>query len=311
MTLLRRQVLTVVALLFALSAGIALGGGPLSYVAADDDSAAGEEPRGPDETTPPPDDETATPSTSFADAFAAAAARRLYDEALLGHPSVIVAMPGVEAESVEAMVAQVAAAGGGLTGVFRVTEEAIDRDETSLVDSLGSQLMTQLDDERVDPEAATYVRMGQLMALAFATPDTNGTRADTAAQTIRASLAAGGLLTSPEGARLAPMVMVLLPPQEELEPDDALAQGSVYAGLITGMRAHALGMVLLGDTASGRDGLLAQLRREELVAGTMATVDGGDTVLGQVTAMLALIATLDGTVGSYGASGSDGAVTIS
>jgi hypothetical protein len=40
-------------------------------------------------------------------------------------------------------------------------------------------------------------------------------------------------------------------------------------------------------------------------------VDGGDHVLGQVTAMLALIGSLKGTVGAYGASGSDGAVPIS
>jgi hypothetical protein len=181
----------------------------------------------------------------------------------------------------------------------------------SLVDSLSSQLATQLDADQVDPAASTYVRLGQLLGLAFATPDEDGRRADAAATTVRAALGTAGLLTGPEKARLAPMVMVLLPPQEELEPDDALAQAAVYTGLTTGMRAHAGAMVLLGDTASGRGGLLAELRQEELVAATMSTVDSGDTVLGQVTAMLALIATIDGTIGSYGASGSDGAAPIS
>jgi len=311
--LLRRQVLTVVALLFALSAGVALGGGPLSYV-SDDEPVARESPPDDDESPSSSSGEPAGPagsSAEFADAFAAAAARRLYDAALLGHPTVIVAMPGVESGTVDAMVAQVAAAGGGLTGVFQLTEQAVDRDETSLVDSLGSQLMTQLDDDRVSPDASTYVRMGQLMALAFATPDAGGRRADSAAATIRASLGTAGLLTGPKRARLAPMLLVLLPPQEDLGEEDALAQATVYSGLTTGMRAHAAGMVLLGDTASGRDGLLTALRREELVEGTMSTVDGGDTVLGQVTAMLALIATLDGTVGSFGASGSDGAAPLS
>lgn len=311
MRFLRGQILTVVALLFALSAGVALGGGPLSYVSSDDPEAAEAPPEAGETPAPTPDDATSAGSAAFADAFAAAAAGRLYDEALLGHPTVILAMPGLEDEFVDAMVQQVKAAGGGLTGVFRVTEQAVDRDEVALVDRLGSQLATDLDDVRVDPEASTYVRLGQLLGLAFATPDENGRRADTAAGTVRAALGTGGLLVSPEDARLAPMLLVLLPPQDDLEPDELLAQAAIYSGMTAGMRGHAAGMVLVGDSASGGDGLLAELRRDELVSATMATVDGGDTVLGQVTAMLALIATLDGTVGSYGASGSDGAAPIS
>lgn len=309
MRLLRQQVLTVVALLFALSAGIALGGGPLSYVAADD--AAGQEtPRDAGESSTPPDDE-APAGTELADAFAGAAAPRLYGDALLGHPTAIVAMPGVGSDLVETMVAQVGAAGGLLTGVFQVTEQAVDRAETSLVDSLGSQLMTQLGDDRVSTDASTYVRMGELMSLAFATSVSEGRRADSAAKTVRASLGAAGLLTSPDRARLAPTLLVVLPPQTELEPEEEAARTAVYAGLATGMSAHAVGTVLLGDTASGNGGLLAALRADDLVASTVATVDGGDTMVGQVTAILALIASLDGTLGRYGASGSDGVVPLS
>ena len=58
-------------------------------------------------------------------------------------------------------------------------------------------------------------------------------------------------------------------------------------GLATGVRANAAGVVVLGDTASGEDGLLAALREDADVTATVATVDGADTALGQVTAMLA------------------------
>jgi hypothetical protein len=313
-TLLRGQILTVVALLFALSAGVALGGGPLSYVSSDpsDDTGVAETAPDPDdEPSPAAEETTSAGSAAFADEFATVAASSLYDEALLGHPTVIVAMPGVTDDHVDAMSAQVSAAGGGLTGVFRVGAPAVDRDDVALVDRLGSQLATRLDDPRVDPEASTYVRLGQLLGLAFATNDDEGRRADSAATTVRAALGTAGLLAGPQRARLAPMVMVLLPPHEEREPQDALAQGAIQVGLSLGMRTRAGGMVLLGDSASGREGLLTELRRDELVSATMSTVDGGETVLGQVTAMLALIASLDGTVGSYGASGSDGAPPIS
>ncbi|MBJ7359126.1 copper transporter [Nocardioides sp.] len=317
MTTLRRHVIPVAAALFALAIGIALGGGPLSYVSADDDvpsSSGGQEPDAVGavvDPEPEPTEEPDPPAAGFADAFAAASAARLYDKALRGHPTVIVSTPGVDAGLVESMVAQVAAAGGGLTGVYEITEQAVDRAEASLVDSLGSQLMTQLADDRIDPAAPTYERLGQLLGVAVATPIKDGRRADAAAQTVRASLSTAGLLTGPGEARLAPLVLVLLPPHAEQEPEVAAAAVAVHAGLATGLRGNAAGAVLLGDTSSGEAGLLASLRGDAEVSSTVSTVDGGDTVVGQVTAMLALIASLEGTVGAFGASGASGAVPIS
>jgi hypothetical protein len=306
---LRRHVVAVVAALFTLAVGIALGGGPLSYVPDDTSSAADrEEPEGHDAKTP--DQAAPTGDGGFGDAFAAASAARLYGGGLTGHPTAVVAMPGVAPGLVETMLAQVAAAGGAVTGVYEITEQAVDRDEASLVDSLGSQLMTQLGDDRVDPAASTYVRLGQLLSVAIATPAKEGQAADASAQTIRASLSTGGLLTSPGDAQLAPLVLVLLPAGGGTAGEEAQAESAVHLGLATGLRVNAAGVVLLGDTASADDGLLAELRGDDLLTSTVATVDGGDTALGQVTAMLALIGSLDGSVGAYGASGSDGAVPL-
>jgi hypothetical protein len=310
MTGLRRHVVAVVAALFTLAVGIALGGGPLSYV-PDDTSSAGDRNEPDDQVSETPDAAAPSAEGRFADAFAAASAARLYGGALTGHPTVVVAMPGVAPGVEDEMLAQVATAGGVVTGVYEITEQAVDRDEASLVDSLGSQLMTQLGDTRVDPAASTYVRLGQLLSVAIATPVKDGQAADASAQTIRASLSTGGLLTGPGDAQLAPLVLVLLPASSEAEREDAQAAAAVHLGLATGLRVNAAGVVLLGDTASGADGLLAELRRDDLITSTVATVDGGDTVLGQVTAMLALISSLDGSVGAYGASGSDGSVPIS
>ena len=86
---------------------------------------------------------------------------------------------------------------------------------------------------------------------------------------------------------------------------------AVLTGITIGLGANAAGVVVLGDTVSGEVGLLAALREDADLTGTIATVDGSDTAIGQVTALLALIGSLDGSVGSYGASGSDGAVPIS
>ena len=65
-------------------------------------------------------------------------------------------------------------------------------------------------------------------------------------------------------------------------------------------------MVVAGDAASGTDGALHGLRAEP-VADEVATVDGADSAVGQVTAVLALARSLKVQGGSFGASGSDGA----
>ena len=309
--LLRRHLVAVVAGLFALAVGIALGGGPLSYVSGEETSTASDEP-GPDPTESPSTEEEAGPASSpLAEWFAAASASRLYDKALFGHPTVIVAAPGVEPALVDAMVGEVAAAGGGLTGVFQITEQAVDRDDSSLVDDLGSQLMTQLDSDAVDPAAPTYLRLGQLLSVAVATPLKGGRRADGTAQTVRAGLSTGGLITGPGEARLAPLVLVLLPPYAEQEPEAAAAEREVYLGLVTGLRANAVGTVLLADSRSGADGLLAGLREDAALTSSVSTVDSGETALGRVTAMLALIGSLDGGVGTYGESVPNGAAPAS
>lgn len=311
MTGLRRHVIAVVAALFALAVGIAIGGGPLSYVP---DQAADSPSTAPDETDADSDTPTTSPNDNFATVFAASVAPLVYDGALLGHPTAILAMPGADPDVVDAMAIHVKAAGGGLTGVFELEDAVVDLGETSLIDTLGSQLMTQLDteynDDRVDPTASTYVRFGQLVALAISTPVKRGLRAEARELTIRTSLATAGLLTSPDGARLAPLVIAILPP-DDADDDNRLATASVFRGITIGLGDNPAGIVMMGDTASGASGVLAELRDDDQVTATVSTADGSDTGVGQVTAMLALIKTLDNIVGSYGASGADGAVPLS
>lgn len=312
MTALKRHVIAVVAALFALAVGIAIGGGPLSYVPETDEpttASPGDDPDDPDDQ--PVDQPVA--SGAFADLFAASAAATLYDGQMLGHPTVILTMPGADEDVVEGMVTQVKAAGGGLTGIFAVEGGVTDLGETSLIDKLGSQLVTELstelNDDRVDPLASTYVRLGQLIGLAISTLDKGGVKASGSAEKIRTTLATAGLLTSPAGARLAPLVLVVLPPHDA-EDEDLLASAGIYRGLTVGLVENPAGVVVLGDLASGEEGILAELREDEDILVGASTVDGSDTGVGQVTAMLALIQTLDDIVGSYGASGSDGAVPV-
>lgn len=296
MITLRQHVASLVAVFMALSIGIALGGGPLSNSSAreGDDRSAASSGTGRDGA---PD-----PAAEYAEAFAAEGAARMYADGLHGHAVAVLRLPGTDAEQLKDLNSQVVAGGGAITATFDLGGAIFDPDEESTLDDLSAQLVDQLDDPRLDPTAPTYVRMGQLLALAVSTDQTSSVRADAAAVAVRQSFAAADLLTAPSAVRSAPLVLLVLPPGEE-EQDS----GSILPGLAAGLGSYATGVVVVGDELSAASGELAALRQED-VEGPVATVDGLETTIGQVTTVLALISVLSGTGGSYGESGADGPV---
>jgi hypothetical protein len=299
---LRQHVASLVAVFLALAVGIALGGGPLAGDDDGDDATT---------TTTPTTKGPTTPSDSvaeFADAFAGEGAARLYGGGLAGHAAAILALPGAETAQVKALQVQIIAAGGAITGTYDAGDKLVDAGEQSLVDTLGSQLATQLVDPRVEATAPTYERMGQLLGLAMATIQASSVRADLAAVSVRESLAGAELLTSPVDVRSAPLVLVVLPPGRE-GAESSLATRNILSGLVSGIAHNAAGVVVVGDEESADAGELAALRESELT-GAISTVDGIETTIGQVTAVLAMEAVVAGTAGSFGASGSDGVVPL-
>lgn len=292
----RHHVVTLVAVFLALAVGVVLGGGPLSEVGraaatTHDDSASRAE---------------VARAAAFGNEFATATAPTLYGGRLAGHPVAVVAMPGADDEQVDALTAQVTAAGGTVTGRFDARGALLDPGEKSLVDTLGSQLMTQAGEGAVDADAPTYARMGQLLGVALASTNPAGEPLGAPAQAVRGSLTAAEMLTSSdESAGRAPLVLVVLgsvSAGQQADPD-------VLAGLLGGLAARSVGVVVAGDAASGAEGDLAVLRHQP-VAESLSTVDGVDTALGQVSAVLALIREIDGSGGSFGASGAEGAVPL-
>ena len=282
----RHHIVTLVAVFLALAAGIALGGGPLSDVGRDDTPAASGTR-----------DHRAAQSSSYADAFATAGAKRLYDGGLHGQTVSVLTLPGADGAEVDALGDQIELAGGRVTGTYAAQPALVTASERSLVDTLGSQLMTQLGSGTVSKDATTYDRIGQLIGLGIAGDDLSWTKASA----IRDSLSGAELVASPDGAGRSSLVLMVL-------GDDA--DPAIVSGILSGLADQADAVVVAGDTASGAArGQLTALRSEP-AAEEVATVDGADTSLGQVTTVLALIRSLSTPGGSYGAAGSDGAVPL-
>lgn len=287
----RQHVVTLVAVFLALALGVVLGGGPLSEVGRDALTS----------TSAKTKSGSGNDATAFGDAFATAAATRLYDQQLAGHSVAVVSLPGADQRVIDGLVGQIEHAGGTLEGSYAVQRALVDPGEKSLVDTLGSQLMTQLGTNVADDNAPTYERLGQLLGTAIATEQEQAVGASDNTPSIRQSLAGADLVVSPEKeVGRAPLVLVVL----GRNTDD-----SILSGLTAGLASRALGVVVAGDTKSGANGDVAALRKQP-EAGKVTTVDGVELAVGQVTATLALVRSLTDKGGSFGASGSDGAVPL-
>lgn len=291
---LRHHLLTIVSVFLALAVGIVLGSGPLSEVTEPTASTSA-----PDQRPAP-----ATAQAAYGEGFAAAVGPTLVSGRLAERQVAVVSVPGADEQVAGALADQVAAAGGSVSARVRLTDAMVDPAQKSLVDTLGSQLMTQQGDA-VSADATTYDRIGQLLGLAVGTTTAEGDEVTGKARAVTEALSGAELIEPlPDLERRAPLVLLVLGPDAQDAGSDA-----ILAGLASGLARQAVGVVVAGVTADGGDGQLGRFRADPAAAG-VATVDGIDTAAGRTTAVLALARALGTEGGSFGASGADGPVPL-
>lgn len=295
MITLRHHVLTIVAVFLALAAGIVLGGGPLSEVGPSVAAA------GTDKDAEPAEDQ---PGADYSNAFLTAIGPPILGGRLVDRSVAVVTVPGADEQLVSALTEAVASAGGTVTARYSLRDDLVDPGQKSLVDTLGSQLLTQQGDA-VAAEASTYDRIGQLLGLALATKEAEGQDVNGKSRAILDAVTGAGLMEkSGEVDRRAPLVLLVLGTDAGDEGSDA-----VLAGLTEGLAAQATGVVVVGTLQDGGSGQLGRLRADPAAA-SVASVDGIDTVAGRVATIITLQRSLSTAGGSFGASGADGPVPL-
>ena len=285
----RHFLTSLVAVFLALAVGIVLGGGPLSDVTDPDPAPAAAT-----------EEAAADPAGVYADGFAGAVGPLLTSARLAERGVAVVTAPGVNEETLSALAEQVTAAGGSITGRYSLTDSMVAPEQKALVDTLGSQLMTQ-QGKTIAADATTYDRIGQLLGVAIATTTPEG-GAPSGKQTAIVESLLGAELLSFEGTltRRAPLVLLVLGGEPAAEGGD-----SITAGIAAGLSRAATGVVVAGTLADGGEGQIGRLRAEPISA-EVATVDGIDTAAGRVSTVLALARALGAEGGAFGASGADG-----
>ncbi len=296
MITLRHHLLTIVAVFLALAAGIVLGGGPLSDVGPTAATSSGEA-----DTAPAADQAQTDYTESVVSALGpATVSGRLADRSVA-----VVTVPGADEQVVTALSEQVTAAGGTVSARYDLSADIVDPGQKSLVDTLGSQLLTQQAEGDVAAEASTYDRIGQLLGVAIATKEAAGQDVNGKARAIVDAVSGAGLMAKPgEVAQRSPLVLVVLGTDAGDEGSDA-----ILAGLAQGLAVQAAGVVVAGVTSDGGEGQLGRLRADP-VSAAVATLDGVDTAAGRVATILTLQRSLTTPGGAFGASGADGPVPL-
>lgn len=296
MITLRHHLLTIVAVFLALAAGIALGGGPLSDVGTTVATAG-------NDTAAAPGEDGAR--SDYTEDFVTTLGPPVIGGRLQGRSVALVTVPGADEQLVGDLAGQVEAAGGTVSARYDLSDDLVDPGQKSLVDSLGSQLVTQQAEGDVAAEASTYDRIGQLIGLAVSTRDAEGQEVSGKARAIVEAVTGAGLMAEPgEVAGRSPLVLVVLGTDAEDEGSDA-----ILAGLASGLAVQATGVVVVGTTDDGGEGQLGRLRASPSAAG-VATLDGIDTVAGRLATVMTLQRSLTTPGGSFGASGSDGPLPL-
>jgi hypothetical protein len=293
---LRHHVLTIVAVFLALAAGIVLGGGPLSEVGPTVTAARSDQSGAPAE---------GQAAADYNDSFVTALGPAIASGRLADRSVAVMTVPGADEQVVTALTESVAAAGGTVSARYQLADDLVDPSQKSLVDTLGSQLLTQQPTDAVAADASTYDRIGQLVGLAVSTKEAEGTDVTGKARAILEAVSGAGLMEDAAAVeRRAPLVLLVLGTDADDEGSDA-----VLAGFAKGLAAQAAGVVVVGTVRDGGTGQLGRFRADPAAAG-VASVDGVDTPSGRLATIMALQRSLTTPGGSFGASGSDGAAPL-
>ncbi len=301
----RYHVVSLVAVLLALAAGIVLGSGPLQGQVSDRlTSRAGQDGQ---RTAARTQQQDAQAVSDFQNAFAATAAEQLVPQVLDRRTVLLVTLPGADGETVDAARQQVVDAGATVTGVVEVREKLLDPAERQLAEGVSQQVLDQASGSPALAGLTSYGLVGTAIGRAFLTARPIGDTVDGAARTISTSFAEAGFLT--EGDPLQRRASLALVIVGTVDATPIAGQAELFAQVVQGMDAVAAGVVVAGPPSAGDPGGLLAAVREGEAAATVSTVDTVEVAAGRIVAVLALAEQAAGRSGHYGTTNAaDGAV---
>ncbi len=301
----RYHVISLVAIFFALAAGVALGAGPLQGTLTEGLADRAEQDRL-DKEQLRAELESSQDRISFADSYAGDTAAAVLGSSLAGRPVSLLTLPGADLGDVRALREAVIAADGTVVSTVSLTQELLDPANRQLAEGLAQQVLDGVDGVSAPDGAVSYELMGAAIARAFLTRNDQPVVQDNDANSIEAALTeAGFIAVDSEVDRRAELAIVV---GGDPAADAPEGQPEVAAEIAGAMDAGALGTVVAGTAASARAGVVQAVRDGE-VGDEVSSVDVVDLTAGRVVTVLALSEQGRAGVGHYGQTDAeDGAV---
>jgi hypothetical protein len=291
----RYHIVSIVAIFFALGAGVVLGAGPLKGTGSDivqaqanKDRAALEDARA--------QLIQAKALDKYRDDYVTKVTTGLTTGKLTGRQIVIVTMPGADSDMTNGIQDEVTAAGGQVTTRVALDGKLFDPAQRQLIEPLVNQLVTA--DITFPATSNTYQRAGMLLARGIVAKDA-GRLVDADATKILSGLTDSKLLSvkpTPKDRGTLVVVVAAQPPTPV--PDSSTYNDAV--DFVHGLDLGSAGVVVAGMPESAQNGLLKTLRGNSDATKIVSSVDVANLPSGQATVVFALVEQLTGKAGQYG-----------
>jgi len=291
----RYHIVSIVAIFFALGAGVLLGAGPLKNTGANVVQAQAEKDR---QALDDAREELiqARALDKYRDDYVAKVTSGLVTARLKDRKVAVVRMPHADDGLVDDVTSELEAAGAQVTTTVSLDGDLFTTEQRPLVNPLVNQLVTA--DVTFPKDSTTYERAGQILARAIAAKD-DGRTVDEDASRILGGLTGSKLFgVKPTPKDRATLVVVVAGKPQNPAPDDSTYSDAV--DLAEGLDAGSAGVVVAGTPASAQSGLLKTLRSDSDATKNVSSVDVADLPSGQATVIFALAEQADGKAGQYG-----------
>ena len=297
----RDHIVSIAAVLLALATGIVLATGPLGGAAGDRPPGLADRHRA-DRLRERVD--LLQRTARFEAAFAEAVAPIAVDERLSGRSVVLLALPRARAGLLAAAREALTEAGARVEPTLRLTQRLLDPANKQLVEELSTQLLGSLAGVSVPADAATYERVGALLARGLVTKQDTGAPRDGVADNLLTALQTARLVAPETDLGRRGSLVLMISGAGTGTNETAQARNAIVSTLARALDAGGDGVVVAGAPPSGAEGgVVWSVREDPATARLVSTVDVLTLPSGQVLAVYALSQQAQGDSGHYGVNG--------
>ncbi|MET9275640.1 copper transporter [Kribbella sp. NPDC003557] len=294
----RYHIVSIVAIFFALGAGVVLGAGPLKSTGKDFVASQAEKDR---QQLADARAELVQVKAldKYRDDYVAKVTAGMTSGKLANKKIAIVTMPNADNDLTNSVQDEVEKAGAVVSTKVALDTKLFDTGQRQLVETLVNQLVTA--DMDIPTDSTTYQRAGLLLARGIAAKEDGKTGDADSTKVISGMTGAKLLSLKPSQIKdRATLVLVIAAKPPTPLPDNSAYNDSV--DFIEGLDTGSGGAVVAGTPATAGDGgLLKALRSDSEATKIVSSVDVADIPAGQATVVFSLVEQAEGKAGQYGA----------